>query len=330
MRAKKDWVRLLGWSSVLTLGLFLAYLSSGSVDMPLQDLVSVILRGPNPNDGVQNLILWQIRMPRALACAFAGAALGVVGATFQALFRNALAEPYVIGVSSGAAVGGTFAVLLGMDFGLARVALAIIGSLLSLVFVLMIARKQGGVNVASLLIGGVVIGSLLSGVVTLNLSLAGMDTGKILWWLLGSTNPMFWDRTVVLGVSVVLAMAVLYRQSRALNAFAVSEFMADRQGVAIGRLKGIVLFTSAALTGVTVGTVGIIGFVGLVAPHISRRIVGSDLRLSMPLSAALGSTLLLAADIAAQRLRPGSELPLGAVTAVLGAPVLLWLISKDN
>lgn len=306
----------------------LLYVAMGSVNVPISVILQHLVAGPSPHGNADNLILWQIRLPRALACAGAGGILGMVGAVYQAVFRNPLAEPYVIGVSSGAAVGGTFAVIAGLDFGLARIGLASVGALASLTLVLALARRQGAVNIHTLLIGGVVVGAFLSGVLTLSLWMAGFDTGKILWWLLGSTNPMFWDRTWLILAALVIGAVVLYRQSRALNAFAVGEFMAERQGVEVAKLKWVVLVSSSILTGVVVGSVGIIGFVGQLAPHVARRIAGNDLRVTLPLSAFTGSTLLLVADVLAQRIHPPMEMPLGAVTAFVGAPFLLWLLRK--
>jgi iron complex transport system permease protein len=202
--------------------------------------------------------------------------------------------------------------------------------MLSLLIVVAIAKRQGSVNVQTLLLGGVVVGAMLSGLTILNLYLANLDSGRVLWWLLGSTTSMTWDRVVILLVTLAVGGFVLHRQSRPLNAFSVSEFMAERQGVETGKLKWVVLVTGAAMTGVAVGTVGIVGFVGLLGPHIARRVVGNDLRGVMPASVFFGSTLLLASDLLAQRLKPGLELPLGAVTAVLGAPALLWLLKQKG
>lgn len=318
------------WSLAAVIGLFalLAYLALGSVDLEWGVILRHLAAGPLSTGNSDNLIIWQIRLPRAIACACAGGSLGLIGAVYQAVFRNPLAEPYVIGVSSGAAVGGTAAVVAGLDFGLARAGLASAGALLSLLLVLALARRQGVVNIHTLLVGGVVVGAFLSGILTLCLWLAGFDTGKILWWLLGSTNPMFWDRTLLLLGTLLCAGVLLYRQARALNAFAVGEFMSERQGVEVGKLKRTVLAASSIVTGVVVGCVGIIGFVGLIAPHIARRLVGNDLRLSLPLSALTGTSLLLLADLLAQRIHPPMELPLGAVTALIGAPCLLWLLRK--
>lgn len=309
---------------------FLIYLALGSVSIPVLDVAKELFRGDLGDFSTDNGIIWRIRLPRALACLLVGAILGTVGSVFQSLFRNPLAEPTIIGVSSGAAVGGTTAILLGVSAGFGRVGFAIGGALLALLLVMAIAKRQGVVNVQTLLLGGVVVGSLLSGLTTLNLTLAGLDSGKVLYWLLGSTTPMYPANVGLLAVTLIGGFSILYRQSRKINAFSVSEFMAERQGVDPRKLKNLVLFAGTVMTGICVGLVGIIGFVGLVAPHIARRLVGNDLRRSMLLSAQLGSVILMCADILAQRLRPGTELPIGAVTAALGAPFLLWMLKSKG
>jgi iron complex transport system permease protein len=300
---------------LLALALYIAL--GGSVPLSLVEVVRQLFLGDTGEAG-PNAILWRVRLPRAVACGLVGAMLGAVGCSFQALFRNPLADPYVVGVSSGAAVGGTLAVLLGWEQGLAQPALAFVFGLGALGLVMAIGRKAGSGS-SSLLLAGVVTGAMLAAWVTLNLSLAGQDSGRVLRWLLGSTTPMFWDRVAWLAVVCV---------SRKLNAVAVSEFMAARQGVDTARVGRIVLIVGAAMVAATVGMVGMIGFVGLVAPHIARRIFGSDLRTTLPGSALIGALLLMAADVAAQRIQPGTELPLGAVTAVLGAPFLLVLLKS--
>lgn len=308
----------------------LVYLALGSVTVPIPTILHELMRGDAGDFSTDNGIIWRIRLPRALACALVGALLSTVGAMFQALFRNPLAEPTIIGISSGAAVGGTTAILLGISIGFGRVAFASLGALVSLGLVLSLARRQGSVNVQTLLLSGVVMGSLLSGLTILNLTLAGLDSGKVLYWLLGSTTPMYPEHVGLLALVLTIGFLLSYRQSRALNALSVSEFMAERQGVDSRKLKSTVLVTSTVMTGVSVGLVGIIGFVGLVAPHIARRFVGNDLRKCLPLAALIGAAVLLVADILAQRLRPGAELPIGAITAVLGAPVLLWMLKKKG
>lgn len=322
--------RQLGLTAGIAILVLLAYLAIGAVAIPVPEVIRHLVSGDLGGTDPLNTIVWRIRLPRALACAAVGAILSSVGTCFQALFRNPLAEPYVIGVSSGAAVGGTLAVLVGLDWGLGRMGLAGLGAALSLALVMALANRQGVTNVQTLLVGGVVAGSLLSGLTTLNLALAGQDSGRILFWLLGSTTPMFWDRALVLVAVAVLGSVVLWRLGRGLNALAVNEFTAETQGVDVKRLKLVTLSVGSVMTGLAVGTVGIVGFIGLVAPHVARRIAGIDVRRSLPVSVFIGTSLILAADILAQRLKPGTELPLGAVTAVLGAPALLWLLKKKG
>lgn len=317
-------------AALFVIAAFLVYLALGSVTVPIPTILRELARGDAGDFSTDNGIIWRIRLPRALACALVGAILGTVGSAFQALFRNPLAEPTIIGVSSGAAFGGTTAIVLGLSLGFGRVGFACLGALLSLALVMAIAKRQGVVNVQTLLLGGVVTGSLLSGFTVLNLNLAGLDSGKVLYWLLGSTTPMYPAHVAILTGVLGLGFAVLYRQSRSINAYSVSEFMAERQGVDPRKLKNTVLFTGTLMTGAAVGLVGIIGFVGLVAPHIARRWVGNDMRRSLPLASLIGAGVLLVADILAQRLRPGVELPIGAITAVLGAPVLLWMLKKKG
>ncbi|MBS1723340.1 MAG: iron ABC transporter permease [Armatimonadetes bacterium] len=321
--------KILALSLALLLACLLCYIALGSTGMSLSTLLHELRLGDNGLTA-ENVILWRLRMPRALAATFVGVTLATVGTAFQALFRNPLAEPYVIGVSSGAAVGGTLSILIGIEAGFGRMGLAAAGALLSLLLVVSLAKRRGAVDVQTLIVAGVVVGALLSGWTTLNLVLAGKDSAKVLFWLLGSVVPMYWPWVAVLAAMALASFAFLLPQGRALNALAVDEFIAERMGVDVRRLKWTVLIVGSLVIGVTVGVVGVVGFVGLVAPHISRKLVGNDVRRALPLAAVIGSLLVLAADLGAQRLRPGMELPLGAVTAVLGAPFLLSLLRRGN
>ena len=283
-----------------------------------------------------NNVVWSIRLPRALMCVCVGGILGVVGSAFQAQLRNPLAEPYIVGVSSGAAIGGVLAMIFGFGAwfgGLGSAACGFVTGLMSLGLVYALATKRGVVDVTTLLLAGVVVGSLMSSVLSLCLLLAGEDTNKVLSWLLGSMGIANFERDVLLFVALIVGSVVLFRQTRLLNAFALGEDAATRLGVNVRRLRGIVLVTGTAMTAVAVGTVGIIGFLGLVAPHIARQILGVDWRWSLVGSGLIGATLLIVADLLAQRagsLFVGSvmEVPVGIVTAVIGAPSLLILLRK--
>lgn len=327
------------WTLLLLIGLagllaFLVHVGLGStLFISPWRVVHELLRGDAGGPDPINSVIWRIRLPRAIGCALIGGLLGTVGSAFQALFRNPLAEPYIVGVSSGAAVGGALAVVLGFAGawgGMGIMLAAFVTGLLSLALVFSMASRRGVVQVQTLLLAGVVVGALLSAVLSLILLAAGQDTNQVLRWLLGSTTPMFWNRIVVMAVVMVGGGAIMLRQTKHLNAFAISEETAQRLGVDTSALKSLVLITGTAMTAVAVGSSGIIGFLGLVAPHISRRLLGVDWRWSLPGSALLGSTLLLAADIAAQRAIPDTELPVGVVTALLGAPFLLVLLRRKD
>lgn len=292
-----------------------------------------------PGDGQANTIVWQIRLPRATACLLVGGILGLVGSAFQAQLRNPLADPYIVGVSSGAAVGGTLAVITGFSgvfYGLGTTALGFLTGIGSLAVVYLLARRRGVVDVTSLLLAGVVIGSLLSSVLSLLLLASGRDQAQVLAWLLGDTSRVPWSANGVLLFALVAGGLVLYRESRRLNAFALGDEAAMRLGVDTVRLTRLVLVTGTVMTAAAVGSVGIVGFLGLVAPHISRRLLGVDWRRSLPGAMLIGMGLLLLADLLSQRGVSmvtgvvGMEVPVGIVTAILGAPSLLVLMRKKG
>lgn len=310
---------------------FLLHLSFGGTWLQPADVLRELRRGVSEEP--QNWVVWQLRLPRALACVFVGAMLSIVGTSFQSLFRNRLADPYIVGVSSGASVGGVLAIVFGLGGlygGLGTMALAVVGGLLSLALVFGLARRRGVTDVSTLLLAGVVVGSLLAAMTTLVLYLNGQDTTKVLQWLLGSMTPMFWERVLILAIVAAIASTILIIQGRKLNAFALGESTAKHLGINTNRLKLIVLITGTTMAAVCVGAVGIIGFLGLVAPHIARRLLGVDWRVTMPGALLLGPTLLLLSDMLAQRVLSGTELPVGAVTALIGAPFLLVLLRRET
>ena len=301
-------------------------------------IVREIFRGHLSNDQATeiNTVVWAIRLPRALSCVCVGGILGLVGSAFQAQLRNPLAEPYIVGVSSGAAIGSAIAMIVGIDVwfgGLGSAVFGFITGLISLAIVFGLARRKGVVDVTTLLLAGVVVGSLMASLLSLCLLLAGKDTNMVLMWLLGSMGAADFKKDALLFVVMILGAGILVRQTRLLNAFAVGEDAALRMGVDIAKLRKTVLVTGTAMTATAVGTVGIVGFLGLVAPHIARRILGVDWRYSLIGSGLIGSMLLLAADLLGQRLGMMfgtviGDLPVGIVTAVIGAPSLLILLRK--
>lgn len=293
------------------------------------DILREIGRGDAGGTDAVNNVVWRVRLPRTVACVTIGAMLGLVGSAFQALFRNPLAEPYVVGVSSGAAVGGVTALTLGWGtalFGLGTLALASVGGGLALMVVYALSYRRGVVDVRGLLLAGVVIGSMLSSILTLMILAAGQDANNVLRWLLGSMGSAYWSHDAVLTVCLVFGGAILVRESRRLNAFALGEDTAQRLGVDTSRLKRVILATGTVMTAACVGAVGVVGFLGLVAPHIARRLLGVDWRWSLAGSGLVGAVLLLGSDVLAQNVKAVTEMPVGAVTAILGAPSLVLLM----
>ncbi len=301
------------------------------------DTLAEIFRGPLEGGSTENFVVWSLRLPRAVEAITVGCLLGLVGSAFQAQLRNPLADPYIVGVSSGAAVGGVAVLAFGFSMafgGLAKMTAGFATGMAALALVYFLSRRRGLVDVTALLLSGVAVGSLLSAVTSLILLGAGQDTNRVLEWLLGSLSTSAWSKNAILTVTLVIGAGLLISQSRHLNAFAIGEDTASRLGVDVPRLRTLVLTVGTAMTAVAVGAVGIIGFLGLVAPHIARKLLGVDWRWSLAGSGLVGGALLLLADILAQRGMSaitgvvGMEVPVGIVTAIIGAPSLLVLLKR--
>lgn len=306
----------------------LVHLGVGRLNLAPGQVLTELWRG-DVGDTPANTVIWRLRMPRTLMAIGVGLMLGPIGAAFQAFFRNPLAEPYVLGISSGAAAAGALGLLVGLGAGFDLLILTSVGAGLTLLLVLSLAWARQDRTVTGLLLSGVVLGALLSAGLTLALSAAGQDSGRILRWLLGSlAGASMPSALLVLGVAI-LSVGIVLPFGRALNAYAVEASLAHRLGVPTARLQWAVLGAGSLAVGVSVGAVGIVGFVGLVTPHLVRGLVGSDVRPLLVGSALLGPVVVLAADLAAQRLLPVGELPLGAMTALIAAPMLLVILQKS-
>lgn len=324
-------VQLILVLAALVVVLAILHLSLGATNVigPAQ-VIAELLRGPGHQDGA-NITVWELRLPRLIAGLLVGIILGSTASVYQSLFRNPLAEPYLLGVSGGAGVGGAIALVLGFGMALGGLGIvfgACIGALLSLVAVLYIAKHRRTGWTGRLLIGGIVIGAMLSSLMTVILVMSGGNSTTILSWLLGSLTPMFWPRVAVLVIAAVIALAVYLPLAQSLNLIAVSEQSAKQLGVDTKHVFRISLIVGTLASAVTVGTCGLISFLGLISPNIARRLVGVDQRRVLPASALLGAAFLISSDLFAQRLVKSLEVPVGAVTAVLGALTMLLLIPK--
>lgn len=284
------------------------------------------------HDLTTQTIVGELRLPRALLALMVGSTLGVVGAAFQGLLRNPLADPYIVGVSSGAAVGAALAVLLGWEgrwYGLGASSFAFVFGLITLLAVIGLARASGQLQVETFLLAGVAVGATLWAVVTLLLLWAGQDLSRVLYWLMGSLMDATWDRLKWCLILLLVGFTLLMSQARALNLYTIGEETACHLGVNTERLKWFVLVGGSLMTAAVVSVAGIIGFVGLIVPHILRRLVGGDHRFLLPLAALGGGVLLIWADTIARLLVRPTELPVGVVTALLGTPFFLWIMGKQ-
>jgi iron complex transport system permease protein len=278
----------------------------------------------------QKTILFDIRLPRILLGACVGASLAVAGAGLQSLLRNPLAEPYLLGVSNGAALGTmlAFAFLTGFEF--ARPILAFAGAIIATIFVYQMAKSRAGMNVERLVLSGVIVTTFLSSIIVLLTSL--LDATKLrsfTFWLLGDLSQATKSGFYLTLVVVVLGTIVLSSQARALNLMMVGERDAFDFGVEVNKVRLIVFGVAAALVGTAVAASGSVGYVGLIVPHLVRLAVGSDNRLVVPFSALAGAIFVVLADTAARTLIAPRELPVGAITALIGAPLFIYLLRRN-
>jgi len=276
-------------------------------------------------------IVWEVRMPRALAAALIGALLGCAGVALQGLLMNPLADPYTVGVSAGAAVGAALAEVMGvasLGVGFAGVGMAFVFALAAVTLVYALAQVGGRVSVHTFLLAGVVVGTFLWSLIPLLLWLTGQSNQlmRILYYLVGSVQGADWGRVLLLIPFLLVVWVCLRLWARELNLMTFGEESAAHLGVEIESFKRRVLFVGSLATAAAVSVGGIIGFVGLVVPHLARRTVGPDHRVLLPLAALFGSGLLLASDIAVRVYL--SEMPVGIVTSLVGAPFFCYLLRR--
>ncbi|MGE5333987.1 MAG: FecCD family ABC transporter permease [Nitrososphaerota archaeon] len=280
-------------------------------------------------------ILLLYRLPRVAGAALVGAALGVAGVLFQGLLRNPLADPLLLGTSSGAALGATVAFLLPaaftaywFGFGLIAV-LAFAGALLAVALVYALATRNRRTPVVTLLLAGVAVSAVLTAAQTLLITMndrLGLRLVALYRWISGSVNVESWTQAQVITVLVVAGISISILLAPALDAFALGEEMAGHLGLPVERYKLVIVFVAALLVGAAVSISGIVGFVGLVAPHLCRLTLGPRHRLLIPATALAGATFVVVADLLARVLVAPAELPLGVLTALVGGPFFLWLL----
>ena len=278
----------------------------------------------------QRSILFDIRLPRILLGACVGASLAVAGAGLQSLLRNPLAEPYLLGVSNGAALGTMLAFVFFQSFEIARPVLAFAGAGLATVAVYRMAKSRAGMNVERLVLSGVIVTTFLSSIIVMLTTL--LDAAKLrsfTFWLLGDLSQATLNGVYISLGAVIIGTIVLMSQSRALNLMMVGERDAFDFGVEVGRVRMLVFGASSLVVGAAVAASGSVGYVGLIVPHLVRLTVGSDNRLVVPFSAVAGAIFVVFADTIARTAIAPRELPVGAITALIGAPLFIYLVRKN-
>jgi len=314
---------------VIAAVVFCVSMTIGAAHLPLRDVIAAL---GGAGDETTRAIVLHLRLPRAVLALLVGGALGLAGAVFQALLRNPLAEPWVLGVSGGAAVGAVTAVVLGWSL-LAPWSLplaAFAGAMLAILLVLRIAtHAASGLDTRVLILAGLVVAAFFNAVIQLLLTFASGETFRsALFWMMGSLAAANWTSVIVLTAYMLPAMAALLLMARPLNLLAVGEETALYLGTRVERVKLASYLIASLLVAATVAVSGIIGFVGLIVPHAIRLMWGSDHQLLLPASVLLGGGFLLAADTAARTVAAPAELPLGVITALVGVPLFVLLLTR--
>ncbi|XZE20652.1 FecCD family ABC transporter permease [Pirellulaceae bacterium SH449] len=304
----------------------------GAVTLPFDQLVRFLLGQDSTLSEQQQFIFWNLRLPRVLNAAVVGGALGAAGVGFQGLFRNVLADPYIIGASSGAALGVALTIAAGASwgaFGLSSTAVgAMLGSLLVVSLVFVIGSLASNMSSLTLLLAGVAISSFCSSMVSLLLFLKYQKAVAVLSWLMGSMADSDWySLRMSLGLAII-GIVMLALSTRALDAFLLGDVSAQSLGLNLYVFRALIVVGASLATAAAVSTAGIIGFVGLIAPQIGRLLVGPRHGSLLFCSILIGGTLMVVADMIARTVLAPTELPVGILTAMLGCPFFLFLILK--
>lgn len=336
-------VRARRWIGGLLLALsvsVVAGIAFGAVALPFSSVAEVLghhlflLPTERTWSGPRDSIVWQVRLPRVILAAVVGAGLAICGTALQAMVRNLLADPYLLGVSSGASTGAAAAILFGVTLGLGEHALsgsAFGGAVAASLLVYAVARSAGRVTSTRLLLAGVAVGYALQALTSFLIFASDSAEGarSVMFWLLGSLALAEWGQPLALAaVVVLLTAAVLTVLGRQLDALAVGDETALALGVAPERFRSLLLVLVALCIAVVVSAAGSIGFVGLVVPHLARRAVGAAHARVVPVAALMGAILLIWADVLARVVLAPQEIPIGIITAVVGAPFLLLLVRR--
>lgn len=312
---------------ILLVTVFLVSLSLGTKEISFMETLK-ILTGKS-GDTIQSKIILELRLPRILTAMLVGASLSLVGTVFQALLKNPLAEPYILGVSSGGALGAIIAIAIGFQFtGISF--FAFIGSLITFLIVFLLGRRWGEVDPNTILLVGVMINAFLSALILFIVSLIDQSFRTALFWLMGNLSITDYSSILVITIVFVFSAVLFLVFSNHYNLISIDEENAKQFGVNTNLLKNISFIFGSLLIGIVVSSVGIIGFVGLVVPHICRLIFGYDNRIVIPSSIFAGAIFMMIADLISRILLSPVEIPIGSITAVIGSPIFIFLLKHRS
>ncbi len=321
------------WMGALLLASLLLSVMVGSVPIKPQEAIQALVKGGAGSDDAVATIVRKIRLPRALLAGIVGACLSLAGLGFQAISRNPLADPSILGVSSGASFGLMVAMLLGVAGPTSNPAVttlfAFAGALLAAALVYAIARVDGRLPMTTLLLSGVIVGLFFTSCVMLaTVLLAAAELQGVIFWLMGNLGPASTGSLGVLAVVLGIGVAALFREAPRLNVLALGEEQALQLGVEAERVKRVVFVAASLITGAAISAAGSIGFVGLIVPHAARLLLGPDNRNLVPMSVLLGAAFLILADLGARTAAGATELPVGVITSFCGAPLFVYLLRR--
>lgn len=336
----------IAWFYLLSVGLVLAAALLGlfisSVEVPVSTILHIISTktlGIGWVDEIarnEEMIIWNIRLPRVLLAFCVGSSLALAGAAFQGLLRNPLADPYTIGVSSGASLGAVLVLFFQISIiGLGSFSLPVVSILSGFVALLivfgLVRLSSRSLAIETIILAGIIVSAFIGAVVSLIISLSDRDSmNQIIYWLYGSVGMRGWNHVGLIIPFMILGFLILFFHYRELNALALGEEAADHIGVNVKKGKTNILIGASLLTGAAVAVSGSIGFVGLVIPHLIRLVIGPNHRHVLPLSLLVGGAFLVLADLLSRTIIAPKELPIGVITALIGAPVFALLLVRER
>lgn len=316
-------------------------ISIGTVSVPIVDIVKIIgregLHLPIGYDVEEKYIsiVYDIRLPRVLLAGFVGASLAISGAAFQGLLRNPLAEPYLLGVSSGASLGAVATIFFGLSLpvigNFTLPLFSICCAFLIMVSVLYFAKKiDQAMRVETIILTGIIFSSFLASFISLIIALTGDELQQIIGWLLGSVSMRGWRYVAIILPFFIIGSVLLMMSTKELNAMSLGEERAQHLGVDVARKRLLILIAGSTLTGAAVAVSGMIGFVGLVIPHLVRKLCGPDHVHLLPLSMLIGAAFLILTDLVSRTIISPQVLPVGVITALIGAPVFAMILLRQK